>query len=255
MRDSIDPFAIPLTNLAAVAGYGDGTFMWSSAGWARFPPSVVRLSIVVSAADQGDILDVEIGDASPADCPGWADRFDRPNRRLPTIYSNLNTIGAVRGAMGSRPFDWWAATLDGNQNVPGAVAVQYADANITGGNFDESVIVDPGWIGLSVPGDVLMLSDGLKLGLAHVAIKAIYQREPTQQELFDFANSLNADGSNYNDLVQNLADSLGNADLVRIQSETLAGEIDRLKTSGFVQHTHAVTAITGTGITDTGKPV
>lgn len=229
MRDSIDPFAIPLANLAAVAGYADGIFEWTSAGWARFPPSVVPLSIVVFAGDQGDILDVEMGDASPADCPGWADRFDRPNRRRPTIYSNRSTIGAIRQAMGSRPFDWWAATLDGNQDVPGAVAVQYAGSDLTGGAFDESIIVDPGWIAPVATGEVLMLTEGLKIGLAHVAIKAIYQRQPTEQELFDFANTLNADGSNYNDLVQNLADALGNPDLVRIASETMASEIDALR--------------------------
>lgn len=74
-----------------------------------------------------------------------------------------------------------------------------------------------------------MLTEGLKIGLAHVAIKAIYQRQPTEQELFDFANTLNADGSNYNDLVQNLADALGNPDLVRIASETMASEIDALR--------------------------
>lgn len=148
LRDSTDPFAIPLQGLAAVAGYGDGAWTWSSAGWARFPPPVVSLSIVVSAADVGDILDVEQGDAAPGDCPGWADRFRRPGRRRPTIYCNRGTIAAVRQAMGSRPFDWWAATLDGTVDVAGAVAVQARGADLTGGAYDESVILDPSWVGL-----------------------------------------------------------------------------------------------------------
>jgi hypothetical protein len=152
MRDSIDPFAIPLTNLAAVAGYADGSFVWSSAGWALFPPPIVSLSIVVDAANQGDILDVERFDAVPGDCPGWADRFNRPGRRRPTIYCNRDTIGAVRQAMGTRPFDWWCATLDGTQNVAGAVAVQYAGSAQTGANYDESIIWDASWIGQQLPG-------------------------------------------------------------------------------------------------------
>lgn len=149
LRDSVDPFAIPLDNLAAVAGYGDGAYVWSSEGWARFPPPIVPLSIVINAASAGDILDVEMGDATPADCPGWADRFHRANRRRPTIYCNRSTIQDVRNAMGSRPFDWWAATLDGTQFVNGAVAVQYAGSDITKANYDESIIWDASWIGVN----------------------------------------------------------------------------------------------------------
>jgi hypothetical protein len=155
MRDSIDPFAIPLDNLAAVAGYGDGTYQWPSEGWARFPASVVPLSIVVHASNAGDILDVESGAASPQDCPGWADNFDRPRRRRPTIYCNRQTIAEVRMWMGARPFDWWAATLDGIADLPGAVAVQYAGEAQTGGHYDESVILDPDWIG----GDMSLAPD------------------------------------------------------------------------------------------------
>ena len=154
MRDSTNPFDIPLEGLAAVAGYGDGLYQWGSEGWARFQSPIVSLSIVVHPWDRGDILDVETGAAAPVNCLDWALRFDRPGRRLPTIYCNRNTIAAVRLAMGDRPFDWWAATLDGTVDVPDAVAVQYcgsADSNDpcrTTGHYDESVILDPGWIGL-----------------------------------------------------------------------------------------------------------
>jgi len=159
MRDSTDPFDIPLGGLAAVGGYGDGAFAWSSDGWARFPSSVVPLSIVVSAVHRGDILDVEDGASSPADCPGWADRFDRPNRRRPTIYCNRSTIDEVRRQMGGRSFDWWAATLDGTRDVPGAVAVQFAGETLTGGHYDETVIHDAGWIGSPDPSPIDELTD------------------------------------------------------------------------------------------------
>lgn len=160
MRDSVDPDLIPLDNLAAVAGYGDGDFQWSSAGWARFKPPIVPLSIVVSPVNAGDILDVENSDATPADVPGWIDRFNRPHRRLPTIYSARGTdasgrvdysiIEAILAAAAGRPFDWWMATLDGTQTATGApiqpVAIQYFDF----GGYDESIILDPTWIGLPV---------------------------------------------------------------------------------------------------------
>src|SRR5215471_12036489 len=147
MRDSTEPFDIPVDGLAAVAGYGDGKFTWSSAGWARFAAPIVPLSIVISGADRGDILDVEPGCADPSECPDWADRFDRPGRRRPTIYCNRDTIDTVRRFMGGRQFDWWAATLDGTRDVPDAVAVQFAGESLTGGHYDESVVLDPAWAG------------------------------------------------------------------------------------------------------------
>ena len=152
LRDSTNPFDIPLDGLDAVAGYGDGPWAWSSEGWARFPAAIVPLSIVIDPAHAGDVLDVERGDATPAACPGWADRFNRPGRRRPTIYCNRETIGAVRQAMAGRPFDWWAATLDGTlTGTDGAVAVQWKGAALTGGHYDESTVLDAGWIG----GDML----------------------------------------------------------------------------------------------------
>src|SRR5260370_7623371 len=157
MRDSITAADIPLEGLTVVAGYGNGVYAWSSADWARFPPPIVPLSVVVSADGVGDVLDVEKGDATPADCPGWADRFNRPGRRLPTIYSSRSSISWIRQAMGSRPFDWWVATLDGTQDIAGAVAVQYCGAAGSGdpcettGHYDESIILDPSWVGPEDP--------------------------------------------------------------------------------------------------------
>jgi hypothetical protein len=155
MRDSDNPGDIPLDDLAAVAGYADGRPQWKSEDWKRFEGrGIVPLSIVLSADHQGDILDVEGGAASPEDCPGWADRFNRPGRRAPTIYCDRSTIDAVRREMGTRQFDLWVATLDGTKHVDGAVAVQYCGAADstnqcrTSGHYDESVILDEDWLGV-----------------------------------------------------------------------------------------------------------
>lgn len=148
LRDSIDATLIPRDS-DAVAGYGDGVYSWSpswrdgSNWWDLFPPTTPRLVIVVSAAHAGDVLDVEFGDAAPADAPAWCDRFQRPGRRLPSLYHSRQLRDQVLAAMAGRPYDWWAATLDGTTDVPGGVAVQYVDR----GAYDESLVIDLDWIG------------------------------------------------------------------------------------------------------------
>ena len=50
-----------------------------------------------------------------------------------------------------------------------------------------------------------MWNQGQKVGLMHETIKAIYQREPTQQELFDQVAALHDNGDNFADIVQSLS--------------------------------------------------
>jgi hypothetical protein len=168
MRDSVNGHLIP-PGTPVVAGYADGIYAWSQDMWDAHPDAV-HLSIAVHPDHQADILDVERFDATPADVPGWIDRFSRPARRRPTVYCARSAIDAVRGACAPREFDWWAATLDGTTSVPGAVAVQFADY----GGYDESVILDPTWVGAatvptvdtpsqSLQGDELMTMDGARI--------------------------------------------------------------------------------------------
>lgn len=159
LRDSIDPNLIPLDS-DAVAGYGDGIYLWTTAGWDRFPAATPRLVIVVRPGDRGDVADAERYDFGPADVVGFVLAFDRPGRRAPTVYCNRSAwpqIVAALVAAGLDPtaIDWWIATLDGTTFlwygslgvVPPAglrvVAIQVRDA----GPYDESVILDPSWVG------------------------------------------------------------------------------------------------------------
>lgn len=141
MRDSTNPGAIP-TDTPVVAGYVDGIYSWGPNDWARFPNSV-KLTIACFSGTQADILDIETGCSSSLEAPGWCDRFNRPGRRAPTLYVNRSNWPQVRTAVGGRTVDYWVSTLDGTQQVPGAVAVQYIDT----GAYDESTINDPLWIG------------------------------------------------------------------------------------------------------------
>lgn len=166
LRDSINAPLIPRPTLV-VAGYADGRYLWSpswldgSNWWDLFPNSV-HLAIAVFARDAGDILDVETGDATPAEAPLWCRSFSRPGRRAPTLYCSRSawpSVIAYLQAAGIDPagpgVDWWLSTLDGTVNVPvpaggkTPVAVQVIDT----GDYDESVILDPSWVGLAVSSD------------------------------------------------------------------------------------------------------
>ena len=175
LRDSITASDIPLGGLAAAAGYGDGPWTWSSADWARFDQAGIPvLSIVINAANQGDVLDVETSDATPEECPGWRARFKRPARRAPTFYCNRITWPKIVNALGinaARQCDWWISTLDGTLDVyygqrgvapPSGlrvVAVQWKGSAQTGGHYDESIILDSEWIG----SDMSLTDDQVRL--------------------------------------------------------------------------------------------
>lgn len=141
MYDSVNPENIP-TSATLVAGYVDGLYRWSDADWARFPNSIhVRIACFASTND-GVVLDVETGDATPAQAPGWVQR-----RRAvgidPTIYCNTTiwpqVVAAFINAGVPQPHYWIAAYPGiGPTLYAGSVAHQYADP----GPYDLSVVAD-----------------------------------------------------------------------------------------------------------------
>lgn len=128
-----------------VAGYGNGGYTWSPEAWARFPHAVkVRITITASAhstpGNRLHVLDVENGDATPAEAPGWCEE----ERRLgedPSVYCNASTWPAVRAAFAAARVagpHWWIADYDGIAQIPaGAVAKQYQTNGV-----DVSVVAD-----------------------------------------------------------------------------------------------------------------
>lgn len=145
MYDSTVATDIP-ANVTDVAGYVDGSFMWQSAWWDRFPSArKTRIATIASTLD-ADALDVETGDATPAQTPDWV-RKSRPQRgRLPWVYCNRSNRSAVENACSGLRYRLWVSTLDGFVGMqPGALvaATQYAGENSgSGGHFDLS-LVDP----------------------------------------------------------------------------------------------------------------
>lgn len=146
MYDSVTATHIP-GSATMVAGYlAPSKFAWSAADWARFPHAVkVRIAIFANVND-GHVLDVEPGDATPAQAPGWV-AMRRHAGADPTVYCNASTWPTVRDEFRRQHVPephYWIAKYDGVRNIPpGAVAKQYANPPVHGqGHFDLSMVVD-----------------------------------------------------------------------------------------------------------------
>lgn len=151
MRDSTTPAAIPVAGTQLAAGYVDGTWDDYNAIVARFP-GIPHVSIDVNgSAPQADVRDWETGDKAGSLEQWVIDHNQHTGVKDAVVYCNRSTIPEVRQLTGSqilgRDYWLWVATLDGTKVVaePGVVAVQDKGANLTGANFDESVVYADWW--------------------------------------------------------------------------------------------------------------
>lgn len=152
MDDSVNWSAIPI-GTPLVAGYVPPSgFAWPQAAWDRFAGSVeVRITPSVVTTGAGiAVLDVETGDATAGQAPGWA-HTQRGLNQIPTIYTSQgnwqNVIDAFNNAGEPQPEYWIAAYPGDGQALPTldgitAIAHQYADPNSSGGDYDLSVVAD-----------------------------------------------------------------------------------------------------------------
>jgi hypothetical protein len=142
MYDGVTASNLPV-DAQLVAGYVDGLYKWSDADWARFPNSVKVRIAVFSATNDGHVLDVEPGDATPAESVDWV-LMRRQAGADPTIYVNTSTWSTVRAAFQARGVPephYWVAQYDGAASIPaGAVAKQYENNQSAG--WDLSVAAD-----------------------------------------------------------------------------------------------------------------
>jgi hypothetical protein len=157
MRDSTTAADIPLTGLDLVMGYGNGLYTWADTGWDRFG-SIPHVHVDVNGSDPAGcgVLDVETGDATPAQAPAWAKQRLALGGYPPVIYCNRSTLTPLFNAMGAaglqigRHFRLGVATLDGTKALPdmtGVTFVQWkaATAGSGAGHYDESVVYDDAW--------------------------------------------------------------------------------------------------------------
>lgn len=151
MYDSTTPAAIP-QNAEMVAGYINGEYAWTKEEWARFPHAA-KVHISVTAVNDGSVLDIETGDATPDQAPGWVKARRSAGHTRPTLYVNRSNAEAAIAAcqkVGLQPghqFWIWLATLDGSdpKDLPGLVAIQDRGAAALGFNADASTVYDATW--------------------------------------------------------------------------------------------------------------
>ncbi len=152
MYDSVTASDIPAGS-ALVAGYVDGRFAWSAADWSRFPDRVkVRIAVLPTTND-GQMLDVEAGNARPDQAPAWV-KMRRAAGVDPSVYTDHSLWPDVRAAFKragiAEPY-YCIAQWDGvAELIDGAVAKQYANPTITGGHYDASAVADY-WPGVDPP--------------------------------------------------------------------------------------------------------
>lgn len=153
MYDSIAVDQIPM-GPPAVAGYVGGT--WANYGElvTRFP-NAHHLSIAVNAGEDADCLDVETGDATPGDVPGWYDRQRAKGVERPCIYASASTMDSgivplVRAGHIARPLvRLWSAHYAGLHicapSTCGAVSIDTDGTQWTSAAFardlDESALL------------------------------------------------------------------------------------------------------------------
>ena len=142
MYDGIVPGEVP-AGAQLYAAYLDGNWPDYNAMVARYPHAV-HVSIAVSSSyNGGKVLDVENGDATPAESVNWV-LARRKAGVDPTVYCSMSAWATVQAAFKARgvaqPHYWVADySLGNNPAIPaGAIALQYADR----GGYDVSVVAD-----------------------------------------------------------------------------------------------------------------
>jgi len=143
--------AVASTSGEAVAGYVDGYWPDYHALSQAFPHDN-HLSIAVHADDDADALDIENGDAAPAQAPSWVKRQHARGLARPVIYCSISTAPEVLNELRLAGIDrqsirLWSAHYTYRAHICGprscgqptqADATQWTD-KAYGRNLDESL--------------------------------------------------------------------------------------------------------------------
>jgi|SRR5271166_555578 len=117
---------------AAVAGYVNGSFANYGQVLRTFPHAK-HLSIAVSSNQDALCLDIENGDATPADAPAWVRKQHARGVKRPVVYANSSIMPAVIAALEHdsikrEEYLVWTAHYTNVPHIePGSDATQYED--------------------------------------------------------------------------------------------------------------------------------
>jgi hypothetical protein len=234
--DSTDPNAIP-ASAEMVAGYIDGinrkvVMAWESAFQGRFKSAVQVRIAVLPWTNDGHVLDVETGDATPGSAPGWV-RMRRAAGVDPTVYCNRANWAEIRQAFQTQGVPephYWLAAYDNDPTIPdGCVAKQYANEVFTGGNYDLSSVA-PVWPGVDNPTpqeEPMTFTPEHKRFFAFQMILTSWGRNPaSEQELMDVANVIQDDGQNLYDVAVSVYENPNGAAYRTKQAQAQGAAVD-----------------------------
>ena len=119
---------------------------WPAAAWARFPQAK-KVRIATTAASHGlqyCVLDVEAGDATIAQAPGWIAEQHKIRALWPTIYIQESNLAALRAACHGLSYSIWLAWWNHPAQVAGTIGTQLGPVNGPDG-YDVSRFYDAAW--------------------------------------------------------------------------------------------------------------
>jgi hypothetical protein len=161
MYDSVTVSEIP-TDTKAAAGYVGGSWpTFENGELRRRCPDARLVSVAVASRHNAECLDVEPGDATPADAPGWVRRAHERGIKRPIVYAAAGEMNAVLSALdaaGIHPdaYRVWTAHVGAGKHVcgPGTCGLIPVKADATqwtftsgGRNLDESACRPSYWVG------------------------------------------------------------------------------------------------------------
>lgn len=133
----------PPRDAEMVAGYLNGGCRWPAQAFTYWEAARIVRIATNATMNAGAVLDVERGDATPNDAPGWCARA-RQRGQVPTVYTSQANVPAVLAACklhGVAPPLIWMAWWNGVASVPpGCIAKQYANVDAKG--YDLSAVAD-----------------------------------------------------------------------------------------------------------------
>lgn len=103
MFDDVTVSILPSGGSYAYGGYVDGNWPTYSAVKARFPKARI-LDIAVFSSGDAECLDIENGDATNADAPGWVKRQKARGVYRPCLYTSASNLKALEETMANAGF-------------------------------------------------------------------------------------------------------------------------------------------------------
>ncbi len=176
MYDSTNVGTLP-HGADAYAGYVQGAFPTFAALERLFAASGVHLlSIAVFASGDADCLDIEVGDATIAQAPGWVKRQLARGAHRPCLYTSVSNMDALVTTLGGAGISraevrFWSAHYGQGKHICGAGTcgltrhacdgTQWTDAAL-GRSLDESILLSD-FFSLSAPATQPIVEESMLL--------------------------------------------------------------------------------------------